>query len=718
VDSTEEGVLAFDTQCRYVLWNPAMERFTGRPKEQVLGSNAFDFYPTLRETGDDRYFYEALQGRGCEVKEQPYRNDRGREVWLEARFFPMRDHQGEVIGGLALLHDVTLRHKTENALRQSGEKFQKIFQEGPIPMLMTENRKIVAVNRALCVMLGYDSHELLGRKVRDFVHPEDKGESDQQGQDAAEGKIPGFRMRKRYLHKDGRVIWGDATVTVLSGEGGSHSGMLSLIENITDRKAAEEALLRSEADLRSVFNSGSQGMVLIGSDGLLRDYNRNAEKILNTVRRASFEKGRHFRDYVPANLLSDYDEKFNLALKGEYVLVERAVLSPSGSETWIEFTYNPVRDESGRVSSVCMTGIPIDERRRAMEALRESEERYRRLVEFSPEAVLVHSGGRILYANPACLEGLKASARDTLVGRPILDFIHPDYRELTLTRVNHILEKGESNEWVEQKMVGLDGETIEVETKGTPIQYQGRPAVLTMIRDIRDRKKNQATLLRYERLAAVGQVITAIAHEIRTPLSVVGATAQFLREKAEEKNEWKEETETLYAQTERLRRFFDDILDYSREMSIRKDLFRPREVMEQALELARSQARHHPGVKILWDWDEKTPALIADSLRLEQVLVNLFLNSFQALKEGGTVNLASRLLPDWLQLEIRVDGPGISEAILPRLFEPFFTTKKQGTGLGLPISQKIAEAHGGRIEIRVLKPHGTCCTLFLPLTEK
>jgi two-component system sporulation sensor kinase A len=479
--------------------------------------------------------------------------------------------------------------------------------------------------------------------------------------------------------------------------------------------SAEEALLQSEAALRAVFNSGSQGIVLLGADGTLLDYNRNAQRILQTVRGGSFEKGRLFRDYVPAPLLKDFEEKFSRALKGESLRVERPVLSSTGAEVWIEFTYSPVLDDRGQIASVCMTGIPIDERRRALEALQESEERYRRLVEFSPESVLVHSGGRILYANPACLVELKAPSLDKLLGRSILDFIHPDYRELSLTRVDRILQKGEPNEWVEQKMLTQEGEILEVETKGTPIQFQGHPAVLTMIRDIRDRKKNQATLLRYERLAAVGQVIAAIAHEIRTPLSVVGATAQVLQQKAGDKGEWKEEIEVLCSQTERLRRFFDDILDYSREMSIKKEKFIPRQIMEQALALARSQAPSLQGVEFLWDWNEPLPVLQADGLRLEQVLVNLILNSLQALKGEGTIILASHLVPGWVQLEIRDDGPGIPEGNLSRLFEPFFTTKKQGTGLGLPISQKIAEAHGGRIEVRNLQPHGTSCTLYLPL---
>jgi len=482
--------------------------------------------------------------------------------------------------------------------------------------------------------------------------------------------------------------------------------------------STETALLKSEADLRAVFNSGSQGMVLIGLDGRLRDFNRNGQKLLASLMGASFETSRSFRDYVPASLLGDFDEKFQRALQGDTLLVERPVLATTGEEVWIEFTYNPVLDGQGQVASVCMTAVPIDDRRRALEALKESEDRYRRLVEFSPEAVMVHSEGRILFANPACLESLKASTLNRLLGQPILDFIHPDYRELTLSRVTRILEKGEPNEWVEQKMVNLEGEILEVETKGTPIHFQGRPAVLTMIRDIRDRKKNQAMLLRYERLAAVGQVITAIAHEIRTPLSIVGATAQLLREKTGERCEWKEETETLWFQTERLRRFFDDILDYSKEMSIKKDTVHPREIMEQALQMARSQAPSFKDVEILWDWNEKIPTLIADGLRLEQILVNLIFNSFQALKGKGTVILASHWVSGWLQLEIRDDGPGIPEAILPRLFEPFFTTKKQGTGLGLPISLKIAEAHGGRIDVRNLQPHGTCCTLFLPLAEQ
>lgn len=581
IDSSEDGVIAFDSECRYTLWNPAMEAFTGYSRDEVVGKIAFEIFPYLKTMGLDNPFYEALKGNTVEVKETYFKNERGKEVYLESRNFPIRSASGEVVGGFAIIHNVTSRKKTEEALRKSEDKFRKVFEEAPIPMLLMQHRKLVEVNRALCEMLGYIPGDMLGRMLHDFIHPDDHSQSDEKGQELAEGKIQRFQMMKRYLHKDGRVIWGNATATALPDGMNGQPMALAMIEDVTERKKFQDALQSSESNLRAVFNSGAQMLALIDKDGFLREYNHNADESTRLMTGRGYEKNHLFLEYVPQDLHRAFQESFKRVLEGETITVERCLPDREGKLKWFEFTYQPIQDGNGGITGVCLTALLIDERRQAQQALQESEERYRLLVDVLPEAVVVHSDGKILFINSSGLKSLGASQPEEVVGKSILEFLHFDSKQTALARIREIQEKGGTQDFIEQKIVRRDGQVLDVETKGVSLIYQGRPSVLTIIRDVTERKKNQTLFLRYERLAAVGKAIAAIAHEVRNPLAVVAGTTEILREKVKGQPELAREVAVLMEQTGRLKNFINDILDYSREMPVKKGTIDPKSLLER-----------------------------------------------------------------------------------------------------------------------------------------
>src|SRR5579859_1705845 len=128
INSSIDGLLAYDLECRYTLWNPAMERISGVSREEVLGQSAFDVFPFLKQIGEDYYFHESLRGKVCVSKDRPYRTPVGKEGFFEAAYSPLRNPQGEVIGGLAVIRDITGRKKAEGALRQSETNLRAVFE--------------------------------------------------------------------------------------------------------------------------------------------------------------------------------------------------------------------------------------------------------------------------------------------------------------------------------------------------------------------------------------------------------------------------------------------------------------------------------------------------------------------------------------------------------------------------------------------------------------
>ena len=171
---------------------------------------------------------------------------------------------------------------------------------------------------------------------------------------------------------------------------------------------------------------------------------------------------------------------------------------------YLEAVITVDRDQNGHATGVRGVVRDITEQKLAEQALKESEERYRRLVELSPEAIVVHSDGKFAFVNPAAVKLWGASSAEQLIGKPILDVVHPDYREMVRERVEQIERQGIPTELAEQKFIKLDGEIIDVEVAGMPFTYQGRPAVQTVIRDITERKRAHDVLRQTEeRLSTV-----------------------------------------------------------------------------------------------------------------------------------------------------------------------------------------------------------------------
>ena len=815
--------------------------------EYHVGRNFYDDIPNPYQEMTRERHSRVLMGESFHV-ETKYPGVDGVDHWYEIQYDPVQDEEGEITGLSLANICIDERKKVEQTLKESEEKFRKFFEEAPMAMAMVADYKFVKVNRAFQILLGYSEEEFMGKTLFDITHPEDLVRTREIATSIHDGENDKFQSEKRYLRKDGQSLWANVSGTVIRDGEGNRLYSLIMVENISGRVKAQEALQKSEADLRAVFNSGSQMMTLLSPEGLILDCNKTAEGYIKMMTGMNVQRGKSFKDYMTFNVefKKEFDDHISRALKGEVVTLERAVRSGEGAEFWLGFSYNPVYEAAGTITGVCMTAIAIDERKKVEEALRrseadlkavfnsgsnvmvligkdglihgfnktaeimaprvlgqgiqvgmlfadtlpsgaslemfhksfqaalggketkaersiraadgrerwvevnyqpvandhggvdgvcfslvfiderkkaendlrESEERYRKLIEFSPEAVVVHSEGRILYVNSSGLRMFGTSHPEKIIGKMILDFVHPDYRELSLNRIQKINDSGDQTEWAEQKLLRTDGQGMDAETKGTAFVYQGRPAVLTIVRDVTDRKKTQGMLLRYERLAAVGNVIAAIAHEIRNPLAVVSGMSQILKAKLENRSEYSQELATILSQTDRLRLFMNDILDYSRETEIKKEKVDLQNLLERSLVTAQTQfGTQHVNFEVRQELDKGFPELWADGERLEQVLSNLILNAFQSMNDNGVLTLSAKVQEGWIFLGVQDNGAGINEADLPHLFEPFFTTKKNGSGLGLPISQKIAEAHRGKIEVHRIEPHGTRFTLQFPLQK-
>ena len=585
------------------------------------------------------------------------------------------------------------------------------FENAPLGMtLVGKDFRFLHVNRAFCEMLGYREEELAGKPYQDITHPEDLPRNIVLDEEVKKGK--GFQMQKRYIHKDRHIVWVNLTVQTILDAQGNLLYSMGMAEDITERKKVEVTLRESEERYRRLVELSPEAL-LVHSEGKVLYMNPSGLKMLGTTLEEM--EGNPTTELLHPDSRSKALERAHLILeKGQSTDWTEMRMTRRNGELFDAETKGAFLLYGGKPSVMTMIR-DVTDRKKAEKTLRESEERYRKLVELSPEALVVHAEGKVLYVNSAGMKMFAASP-GPVEGRPILEFMHPDTRQLGLDRAKGIMESGQPTDWIEQRFIRCNGEPFDAETKGTPFLYQGVPAVLTLIRDVTERKKTQQMLMRYERLAAVGKVIAAIAHEIRNPLGVMSGMSEILKAKLESRSEYSQELETILSQANRLKYFMNDILDYSRSLEIHKTEIKPRTLLEGSLVLAQAQVgAQHAIANVEWGIDGALPEFPGDEERLGQVLVNLIVNAYQALGEKGKIKLSAKVRDGWMILEVEDNGRGIPEGDLPRIFEPFFTTKKGGSGLGLSISQKIIDAHGGRMEVLRLRPRGTLFSLWLPL---
>jgi two-component system, OmpR family, phosphate regulon sensor histidine kinase PhoR len=244
VNSSVDGILAFDRQYHFTLWNPAMERVSGMPKAQVLGNVAFEVFPFLKETGEDRILEQVLQGKDVVSSNRPYRiPETGQEGFFEGHYSPLYDNSGQIIGGLAIVRDITERKRMEDALRESEANFRAVVEQASEGIaLFTPEGYCIQVNPRLCEITGYEADELIGRHVAELVDPKSLEGVPIRYDEVNTGKT--VRSERLLKRKDGSLVPVEGNTKKLD------DGRVQVVlRDITERKEAEQRILRLNEEL-------------------------------------------------------------------------------------------------------------------------------------------------------------------------------------------------------------------------------------------------------------------------------------------------------------------------------------------------------------------------------------------------------------------------------------------------------------------------------------
>ena len=422
-------------------------------------------------------------------------------------------------------------------------------------------------------------------------------------------------------------------------------------------------------------------------------------------------------------------------------------IGDDGEQYFLSISGAPIYDAAGNFNGYRGVGRNITERKQAQATLHESEERYRTLVEWTPEAIAVHRGGKLVYVNPAAIKMLGAKSAQDLIGKPFLDFVHPDFHQMTLARQKNIVDHAISVPLAEVRYLKLDGTAIDVEVQGTLIAYDGAPAIHTSIRDITERKRNEvarasleAQLREAQKMQAIGTLAGGIAHDFNNIIATILGNVELAREDVSANPLALRSLEEIRKAGARARDLVQQILSFSRRQPTERKPTALAPVVEESVRLLRATLPARLALEV--HCDAAVPAVLADATQIKQILINLATNAMQTM-HGGPGRIGIRLDTVMLdaawadahpalramharrpgrtvRLAVSDDGPGMDAATLGRIFEPFFTTKAvdEGTGLGLSVVHGIVQGHEGAIVVDSQPGKGAIFTLYLPAAEE
>ncbi len=364
---------------------------------------------------------------------------------------------------------------------------------------------------------------------------------------------------------------------------------------------------------------------------------------------------------------------------------------------------------------------------RAIHGLAESESRYRLLIETSPDAIIVHSHGTILFANPASATVFGAIAADEMVGHPITDLVHEDCPSAAEWRLGC---PGPGQNACEFRLRHRDGTPFDAEVISTAIVFHGLSAQLVIIRDVTDRKQVQAQLIQATKLATLGEMAAGLVHELSQPLNIIRMTAEgalLFIERGKATPDWQaQQFQVIADQSQRTAEMIDDIRIFSRRDDSPEQIFDAIAAIRAAIGVFDGQLRPDD-IALVADLPSAEILVKGRAIQLEQVVMNLLANAHHALKDkqerhetngwSGIIRVATEINANRLTITVSDNGPGIPPTLRDRIFEPFFTTKDagRGTGLGLSVSFSLIAAMGGQLEA-VSQPLGACFCITLPVT--
>ncbi|MBD3166687.1 PAS domain S-box protein [bacterium] len=735
--SMDELLLVCDSSLsvRYITTNS--RDLTGRPPEEWIGR------PLASFLGQEQHpkLQEILRGAGQRDESARFRarlrcsDDHLIPVDIRIRIVAGEDSSSHLLLFLRLLDEPA--DQTEMLIKR--EEQYRLLAESAGDMLfhMTDRGEFLDVSSSVQQFTGYERDELVGKSGFDFIP-----EHDRRAFRASTAKLtpdnPVVTIRHSIRHKDGRTIRGETTARlVLPDKGNGTPEIIAVTRNIGERLDIEMQLRK----LSAAIEQGPSAVMLNDTEGMIEYVNRaftdltgyQAEEVIGH-HPAFLRSGNHPQEV--------YDEIWQTIGQGRFWSGTLSERKKNGEVYWALISISPILDDEGRLKHYATVRLDDTQRKQALDALRESEERYRTLIESAPLAIAqIDPDGQIINMNPSFWKTLGSPSADQTRTINVLTF-----EPLRTIGFSHAVE--ECRDTGRTFVQNFDytskwGKSIYLRVHFSPVldSEDHVQAVQMIAEDIAPLRESQEERIRLEKrileaqqLESLGVLAGGIAHDFNNLLAGIMGNTGLAMMDVDERSKARQSLQQIEQSAERAAELTRQMLAYAGRGQFMVEPVNLSDIIGDITDLL--QATIPKKIEVQFELSDQLPKVEVDVAQVRQIVTNILLNASEAIGDAAgriTVRTGEMNLTDsdlqWIHLgetmhegryvhvTIEDNGEGMDEETLSKMFEPFFSTRFTGRGLGLAAVQGIVRTHGGGLKVESATGTGTTFTVLFPLAE-
>ncbi len=679
---------------------------------------------TQRSVADHSYF----------EYEYPIRTARGEIKWIWERGRGIFDENDQLLFLEGYVEDITDRKNAVDALQESESRYRRaIAVTGAVPYVdeMTP-RRYTFMGEGILELTGYTTAEMTPQLWNSLIQKtillgELAGQTIPEALSTIRsGKVRTWQCDNLIRCKDGALRWVVDTAIFTYNTEGELTGSIGILQDITERKQSEEILRQSEARFRSVWENSFDGMRLIDDQGRIVMVNAAFCKMTGKTR-AELEHQPFTVVYLeknrPTMLAKQLERMRNGTIESNF---ERCLTLWDGRRCWFELSNSVIENVAGQ-RLLLSVFRDITERKMAEENLRNSEEKFRHLVQTSSDLVWeTDAAGRYTYFSANAREVLGYEATE-FIGQTLLEIYASKDKEKQATDLRALLDKPRMLKGSEQTFLHHDGRLLSIELNAIPL-FDGTghfTGYLGTMRDLTIRKQVEQETQKIQKLESLGILAGGIAHDFNNLLTGIMGNISLAKLKSQGTAAYASLDQAERAAL-RAKNLTQQLLTFARGGSPVKETTSIAELIKEAA----SFTLRGSNVSCVYNFPENLPTVDVDRGQIAQVIQNLVLNAVQAMPEGGSITIGAETirlkeqekfnLPAGNYVLIRVidSGVGIAEKHLARIFDPYFSTKQHGSGLGLSVVYSIIKQHNGNIGVESKLGEGTTFSIYLPAQDR
>jgi len=746
-ENSPDLIARFDRQLRHTYVNPAAARAGRLSAREYIGKTIpeSEVPQPAAERWEERIRQVLETGQLLEVVDAFPTPDGIR--YFNTRFIPELAPDGSVQSVLSIARDITERKRAEEALRENEAMSRAVLEHSPVGISIRDQAGVLLhVNEAWKKIWAISDAEIqenekwsAGRSWKERCPYLGDSAQDVDRLFIRESGIsilyfPELEIKEP---RPGSAQWVSQYLYALRNQEGGVEKVVTLTQDITERKLAEEAVRKSEVRYRELVENANSIILRRDPEGRITFFNEFAQRFFgyreeeilgrNVVGTIVPEKDSSGMDL--AHMIRDISRH-----PEHYATNENENMLRSGERVWVAWTNKPIFDPDGKVAQILCIGNDITERRKAEEALKTSEVRYRTLVEGMSEAVMqVDNDDRVQFVNLQFCQ-MTGYREDELLGRVGYE-IYFDPEEQELIRRKNRLRREKASDAYETRMRKKTGEEVLVRISGSPVtDVQGNVVgSIGVITDITERRRLEEDVLQLQKMEAIGRLSGGVAHDFNNLLQGIMGFAERALRKLPEGDPSRKYLEGIEKTVDKAASLTYQLLAFSRKQVFQPVVIEFNEIVRDSEKMLRRMISED--IEIVTHLSPDAGRVKVDPIQIEQVIMNLAVNSGDAMPKGGRLVLETanveldqayiRLHPDlspgsYVVLTVSDTGCGMDTETLAHIFEPFFTTKEigKGTGLGLAMVYGIVRQSGGGIEVQSARGRGTTFKVYLPRKDQ